>query len=95
MSRPKPDPRANVAAATTAAEDSQPLQTLDASDAALDANGVDTKLKAPTEAVSRETSGIRDEDSQGAHIGLTQGRIVEETDPGGERRRVRILTPTD
>ena len=62
---------------------------------ALYANGVDTKLKAATEAVSRETSGIKDEDSQGSQIGLTQGRVVEETDPGGGRRRVRILTPTE
>ncbi len=58
----------------------------------LDINGVDKALSAAAKALSRETSGIRDEEAQGpASFGPDQGRIVEETGPDGSTRKVRIL----
>ena len=42
--------------------------------------------------ISRETSGIHDEDGQhAASYGLNQGKTVEEAGPDGQTRRVRIL----
>jgi hypothetical protein len=85
MSRPVQDPKANSAAA-------DPAQTHVPT---LDVNGVDTSLSAATAAISRETSGIRDEDGQRAtRFGLNQGQTVEEAAPDGSVRRVRILPPT-
>jgi len=60
----------------------------------LDANGVDTSLHAATAAVSRETSGIGVEETDGAHYGLKQGQIVEQRGSDGSIRRVRIVAPT-
>jgi hypothetical protein len=85
MSRPVQDPKTNSAAA-------DPAQTHVPT---LDVNGVDTSLSAATAAISRETSGIRDEDGQRAtRFGLNQGQTVEEAAPDGSVRRVRILPPT-
>jgi hypothetical protein len=53
----------------------------------VDVNGVDRSLSAATAAISRETSGIRDEDGQRAtRFDLKQGQTVEDaarTDPFG------------
>jgi hypothetical protein len=58
----------------------------------LDINGVDTTLSAAAAAVSRETSGIRDEDAQRAvNFDIKQGQTVKEKAPDGSTRRVRIL----
>jgi uncharacterized protein DUF2865 len=85
MSQPVQDPKTNSAAA-------DPAQTHVPT---LDVNGVDTSLSAATAAISRETSGIRDEDGQRAtRFGLNQGQTVEEAAPDGSVRRVRILPPT-
>ena len=92
MSRPKADPNAKKAAAD-AKLDLTPAAS-DFPDPGLDANGVDTQLKAATEAVSRETSGIREDDIQrSSHFGLKEGRVFEEKDPDGGVRRVRVLSP--
>lgn len=100
MSRPKPDPRAKASAPKAPApNDVQPSdgpQPIAAafSDPDLDVEGVDTKLKAATAAVSRETSGITyDDGATGSRFGLREGRIVRENDPDGGERRVRILAP--
>jgi len=75
--------------AATAADDSGP-SPLD-----LDINGVDTKLSAAAASMSRESSGIRDESAESRAIyHLSQGRTVEENDPNGAPRRVRIVGPT-
>ncbi len=89
MSRPKLDPNTKPRTANAIIpNDSQPFDA----DPGLDVNGVDTRLKAATAAVSRETSGIRDEDAKaGSRFGLKDGHVVEEDDPDGGRRRVRIL----
>jgi hypothetical protein len=61
----------------------------------LDVNGVDTSLSAATAAISRKSSGIRDEDGQRAtSFDLKQGQTVEETAPDGSIRRVRVLPST-
>ena len=61
----------------------------------LDINGVDTTLRAAAAAVSRETSGIRDEDAQRpVSFGLKQGQTIEEKGPDGSTRRVRVLPTT-
>jgi hypothetical protein len=84
MSRPALDPKGNVAAA---GEVEPPL--------GLDINGVDTKLGAATATISRETSGIKDEDApHNASFGLRQGQMLEETGPDGSIRRVRVLPAT-
>ena len=89
MSRPKPDSKAKPTAVSAA--NSNPAQT-DAVDPGLDVNGVDTKLRDATAAVSRETSGIRDDDAKGgSFFGLREGQVVHESDPDGGQRRVRIL----
>ncbi len=91
MSRPKPDPHAKLAAPGASA--GLPPGSLDPG---LDANGVDTRLKAATAAISRETSGIKDDDPTDiSHIGLKEGQVVEENAPDGGLRRVRILAPAD
>ena len=93
MSRPVVDPKAKVqpaslAPATSPAAPEEPQQ-----DMGLDINGVDTGLKAATAAISREASGIKDEDAKGPiRIDLKQGRIVEGLDPDGARRRIRVLS---
>lgn len=96
MSRPIEDPRTMSARPSvmktnvvTAADGSGPAP-LD-----LDINGVDTKLGAAAASMSRETAGIREEDVQRHSIyRLNQGRTVEEKDPDGSLRRVRIVGPT-
>jgi hypothetical protein len=88
MSRPVEDPKAKPAAV-------DPGETGDAAPVALDINGVDTTLRAATAAVSRETSGIRYEDAQHrVSFGLKQGQTIEERDPDGSTRRVRVLPAT-
>jgi Protein of unknown function (DUF2865) len=58
----------------------------------VDINGVDKSLSAATAAISRATSGIRDEDGQRAtRFDRNQGKTVEEAAPDGSLRRVRIL----
>ena len=58
----------------------------------VDINGVDKSLSAATAAISRATSGIRDEDGQRAtRFDQNQGKTVEEAAPDGSLRRVRIL----
>ena len=48
-----------------------------------------------TEAVSRETSGIKEDATKtGSRFGLKEGRVLDEEDPDGGRRRVRVLAPT-
>ncbi len=92
MARPKPAPNAKPTAAKPG--DDKALGAADSADPGLDANGVDTKLKAAAATISRETSGIKDEAAgAGSHFGLRQGKVVEEDNPDGGRRRVRILTP--
>jgi hypothetical protein len=81
MSRPVEGPKARPAAPDP---DEAPV--------ALDINGVDTTLRAAAASVSRETSGIRDEDGQRpVSFGLKQGRTIEAKDPDGSTRRVRVL----
>ncbi len=94
MSRPKPDPVEKPAAAKSASPDDEAPANADAPDLGLDADGVDTKLRAATATISRETSGIKDDDARaGSHFGLKQGQVVDEDAPDGGRRRVRIVTP--
>jgi len=94
MSLPKPDPNAKPPILNAAnPKDAQGLPTASV-DPGLDANGVDTKLKAATAAVSRETSGIKDKGVVSrSYFGLRDGRVVEESDRDGGERRVRILSP--
>jgi len=88
MSRPVQDPKAKPAAANAA-------EPGDAAPVELDINGVDTTLSAAAAAISRETSGIRDEDAQRpVSFGLKQGETVEETGPDGSTRKVRVLPAT-
>jgi hypothetical protein len=88
MSRPVGDPKTKPAAdlrQTGAASAVEPPP-------GLDINGVDTTLSAATKAISRETSGIRDEEEQRPmSFGLNQGQTLEETDPEGSTRKVRVL----
>ncbi len=96
MSRPKPDPNAQA----TARNGANPigdaaLGAADSVNSGLDVEGVDTRLKAATAAVSRETSGIQDDEANEAvHLGLKAGRVVEDSAPDGGTRRVRILAPS-
>ena len=92
MSRPVEGPKAKPAAADPAQPGpAAPVEP----PPGLDINGVDTTLSAAAKAVSRETSGIRDEDAQRpVSFGLKQGRTVEEKDPDGSTRRVRVLPAT-
>ena len=88
MSRPVLDPKAKPAA-------TDPTQPGDAAPVELDINGVDTTLSAAAKTISRETSGIRDEDAQRpVSFGLKQGETVEETGPDGSTRKVRVLPET-
>ena len=89
MSRPAQDPKraASPAIQKAAAEAEAPL--------ALDVNGVDTKLGAAAKAMSRETSGIKDDEQRESSFGLTAGRISDETGKDGAIRRVRILPGID
>jgi hypothetical protein len=85
MSRPVEDPKARPAA-------TDPAEPGDAAPVALDINGVDTTLRAAAAAVSRETSGIRDGDAQRSmSFDLEQGQTIEEKEPNGSTRRVRVL----
>ena len=95
MARPKSQPAGKPPAADDAdPENAPPLIAGDVVYPGLDVNGVDTKLKAAAEAVSRETSGIQDERAKAdLHFGLSHGQIVEEDDPDGGRRKVRIVAP--
>jgi len=57
----------------------------------IDINGVDISLSAAAAAISRETSGIRDDEGQrAARFDLRQGETVEETAPDGSIRRVEF-----
>jgi hypothetical protein len=88
MSRPVQNPKAKPVAADPSEQSAGPAEPAPG----LDINGVDKTLKAAAAALSRETSGIRDEEAQGpASIGLKQGKTVEETAPDGTTRKVRIL----
>jgi hypothetical protein len=92
MARPKPDGNAKSAAAKS--KIGQSLGAVDSLEPALDFNGVDTHLEAAAAAVSRETSGIKDEESNDRpRFGLHEGQVVDEDDPDGGRRRVRIVAP--
>jgi hypothetical protein len=88
MSRPVQDPKAKPTA-------TDPAEPGAAAPVKLDINGIDTALSAAARAISRETSGIRDEDAQRpASFGLNQGQTVEEADPDGSTRKVRVLPAT-
>ena len=88
MSRPVHDPKAKPAA-------TDPSLPGDAAPVELDINGVDTTLSAAAKTISRETSGIRDEDSQRpVSFGLKQGETVEEMGTDGSTRKVRVLPAT-
>ena len=85
MSRPVRDPTAKPTAADPGQSAVEPAP-------GLDINGVDTTLSAATRTISRETAGIRDEEAQRPmSFGLNQGQTLEETDPEGSTRRVRVL----
>ena len=95
MSRPVAAPQATIAKARATDANALALaQKPEPEPVVLDANGVDFNLNAATAAVSRETSGIGVEETAGAHYGLTQGRIIEQKEPDGSVRRVRIVVPT-
>ena len=83
-------------AKTKQAADGHPDATAEVQPApGLDVNGVDTTLSAAAKAISRETSGIRDQDPERpVSFGLGQGETVEETDSGGAPRKVRVLPTT-
>jgi hypothetical protein len=89
MSRPLPDPKAKP----TTPESTQAGAAVSAEPvSSLDINGVDTGLRAAAATMSRATSGIKyDEGSSVANYGLHQGQTMDETDPDGKSRRVRIL----
>jgi Protein of unknown function (DUF2865) len=92
MSRPVQDPTAKPPVADPAQNRAAPPVGLPPG---LDVNGVDTSLSAATAAISRESAGIRDGDSQRAtSYGLKEGQPVEETIPDGSIRRVRVLPST-
>lgn len=58
----------------------------------LDVNGVDTVLTAAVKTISREASGVRDQDPERPmSFGLKQGHTIEETDSEGAVRKVRVL----
>jgi Protein of unknown function (DUF2865) len=85
MSRPVRDPTAKPTVA-------DPGQSAVEPPPGLDINGVDTTLSAATRTISRDTAGIRDEEAQRPmSFGLNQGQTLEETDPEGSTRRVRVL----
>ena len=89
MSRPTQDPTAKPAAADPAQIRAAPPVGLPT---VVDVNGVDTALSAATAAISRGSSGIRDEDGEGVtSYDVKQGQTVEETIPDGSIRRVRVL----
>ncbi len=93
MSRPKLGQNAKSAVVNAAnPNDGQTPGTADSSDPGLDVNDVDTLLEAAAAAISRETSGIKDEDSNdGSHFGLRDGQIVEQDDtPTGESERCAL-----
>lgn len=88
MSRPVQDPKAKPGADGPEPDAAAPVEP----PPGFDINGVDKALSAAAKALSRETSGIRDEDAEGpASFGLGQGRTVDETGPDGSTRKVRIL----
>ena len=88
MSRPVQDPKAKPGADGPEPDAAAPVEP----PPGFDINGVDKALSAAAKALSRETSGIRDEDAEGpASFGLVQGRTVDETGPDGSTRKVRIL----
>ena len=94
MSRPAAEPKASVAAAGTADADLVMAEKIEPPTPVLDANGVDLNLSTATAAVSRATSGIDVEGTDGpAHYGLNQGQIVEQKGADGTVRRVRIVAP--
>ena len=95
MSRPVEDRKAKLAGARVAKSEAAATENLAGPSALdLDVNGVDTRLSAAAATMSRETSGIRDESAQSRAIfQLDQGRTVEEQDPDGAMRRVRIVGP--
>jgi hypothetical protein len=96
MSRPKPGPAAQATARNAAPPPGTPAPgAAESLDPGLDVEGVDTRLKAATAAVSRETSGIEESQANGgAHFGLKAGRVIEDSAPDGGTRRVRILAPS-
>jgi hypothetical protein len=92
MSRPAQDQKVKPAAADPAETGAEAPVGLEPG---LDVNGVDTSLSAEAKTISRATSGIRDEEAQRVpSYGLKQGRTVEEADPDGSIRRVRVLPST-
>jgi hypothetical protein len=100
MSRPIQDPKPKRVeidpVSADAVETAEPSTTIEQPPTLdLDVDGVDTRLTAAAAEVSRESSGIGDSDDQGMpHYGLNQGRIVEQADPDGSIKRVRIIAPT-
>ncbi len=83
---PKPDPKAK-----TAKGKAPPTPT---PAPGTDVNGVDTTLSAAAAAISRDSSGILSgADAGSAPVAKDQGSTVEETGPGGVKRKVRIIDP--
>jgi hypothetical protein len=97
MSQPAAEPRASVAAAGAADADFAMAEKTEPQTPVLDVNGVDMNLAAATAALSRATSGIgveaEAEETGAAHYGLNQGQVVDQKDPDGTVRRVRIIAP--
>ncbi len=95
MARPKPSAAVPATARNAVPPGDAAPGAAESVDSALDIEGVDTRLKAATAAVSRETSGIEDGQRNAAvHLGLKAGRVVEDRGPDGGTRRVRVLTPS-
>ena len=95
LSRPVESPNSRIAAAALAKSQGSMEGPADAPLLNLDVNGVDTELSAAAASLSRETSGIRGENvERRVIVRLNQGPTVEEQDPNGAMRRVRIVGPT-
>jgi hypothetical protein len=92
MSRPPPDPKAKAATPEPTQADAEVSSESVGPASSLDVNGVDTGLRAAAATMSRAASGIKyDQGPRVAKYGLHQGQTVDETDPDGKSRRVRIL----
>jgi hypothetical protein len=63
--------------------------------AAADVTGVDANLSAQAATISHETTGIAaGVDADAKPVAKDQGETIEQTDPDGVKRRVRIIDPS-
>ena len=91
MSRPVQDSAARPAAADRDQNRAPAVQP----PPGLDINGVDLSLRAATAAISRDSAGIREDDTEdAASFGLNVGHTMEESSPDGSIRHVRVLPST-